>query len=293
MKELATFWVCWFIAIGSWAQNADLFDRQQRTFDGQGWSWSIGAAGLIAQPQQASALWLTAQGDGSIDTLHSGIWVAEGQIRPRLGIGYWRVMKRAILFDRIAASAGITQHRASSTFVGMIAQTPIGGTLRADTLTDTARSNLTVQTALHGYRAIEIIPDFFIEGHVGIGWDIDMYTKFDRTGPDSLFVPLKTNVPWRLALEGGLGLGVRTRSGRFLRLMFNTDWLQLIPVGANGGAAMDWMSGHYRPWNASLTWDIMRRKPAESCVGTPEGQPGKDLFGPKMRKKARWFKRRR
>ena len=55
-----------------------------------------------------------------------------------------------------------------------------------------------------------------------------------------------------------------------------------------GDGAWDWMEGSYRPWQFSISWDLLKKRPAASCVGAPDGQPGRDLFGPKMRKKMRW-----
>jgi hypothetical protein len=74
--------------------------------------------------------------------------------------------------------------------------------------------------------------------------------------------------------------------------VLNTDLVQLKPTSIQGGGNIDWMDGSYRPWQISLQWDLLKRKPAASCAGQPEGQPGRDLFGPKMRKKMRWGSKR-
>ena len=153
---------------------------------------------------------------------------------------------------------------------------------------DRGESVFTLQTALQVHRAIEIMPDFFLDAHIGIGWNREFGLETSRVGADSLFLPQTDPSDWRLAFEGGLGLGVRTQSGRFLRLLVNTDLVQLEPTALQGGGAWDWMEGSYRPWQFSISWDLLKKRPAASCVGAPDGQPGRDLFGPKMRKKMRW-----
>ena len=155
---------------------------------------------------------------------------------------------------------------------------------------DRGESAFTLQTALQVHRAIEIMPDFFLDAHIGIGWnrEFGLETSRARSGFYPVFAPARLLRDWRLAFEGGLGLGVRTQSGRFLRLRVNTDLVQLEPTALQGGGAWDWMEGSYRPWQFCISWDLLKKRPAASCVGAPDGQPGRDLFGPKMRKKMRW-----
>ena len=270
------------------AQSTDLFDRNERSHLGHGWSWKLGGHLLDAAPSSSPSQWLTSNPNGNLDTLHVGTWSHAGAGSVLVGIGHWWTVKEPILWDRWSIELGGVRHAANSEFIGRVAGNSPGAPMVADTLMDRAESVFTLQTALQVHRAIEIMPDFFLDAHIGIGWNRDFGLETSRVGADSLFLPLPDPSDWRLAFEGGLGLGVRTQSGRFLRLLVNTDLVQLEPTTLQGGGAWDWMVGSYRPWQFSISWDLLKKRPAASCVGAPDGQPGRDLVGPKMRKKMRW-----
>ena len=271
------------------AQSTDLFDRNERNHLGHGWSWKLGGHLLDAAPSSSPSQWLTSAPNGGIDTLHIGSWSHEGVGSILVGIGHWWTVKEPILWDRWSIELGGVRHAANSEFIGHVAGNSTGAPMVIDTLMDRGESAFTLQTALQVHRAFEIVPDFFLDAHFGIGWNREFGMKTSRAGADAtLFLPLPTPSNWRFAFEGGLGFGVRTRSGRFLRLRANTDLVQLEPTARQGGGAWDWMEGSYRPWQFCISWDLLKKRPAASCVGAPKGQPGKDLFGPKMRKKMRW-----
>ena len=270
------------------AQSTDLFDRNERSHLGHGWSWKLGGHLLDATPSSSPSQWLTSNPNGNLDTLHVGTWSHAGAGSVLVGIGHWWTVKEPILWDRWSIELGGVRHAANSEFIGRVAGNSPGAPMVADTLMDRGESVFTLQTALQVHRAIEIMPDFFLDAHIGIGWNREFGLETSRVGADSLFLPLPDPSDWRLAFEGGLGLGVRTQSGRFLRLLVNTDLVQLEPTALQGGGAWDWMEGSYRPWQFSISWDLLKKRPAASCVGAPDGQPGRDLFGPKMRKKMRW-----
>ena len=270
------------------AQSTDLFDRNERSRLGHGWSWKLGGHLLDATPSSSPSQWLTSNPNGNVDTLHIGTWSHAGSGSILVGIGHWWTVKEPILWDRWSIELGGVRHAANSEFIGRVAGNSPGDPMVADTLMDRGESVFTLQTALQVHRAIEIMPDFFLDAHIGIGWNREFGLETSRVGADSLFLPQTDPSDWRLAFEGGLGLGVRTQSGRFLRLLVNTDLVQLEPTALQGGGAWDWMEGSYRPWQFSISWDLLKKRPAASCVGAPDGQPGRDLFGPKMRKKMRW-----
>ncbi|MDA0302746.1 MAG: hypothetical protein O3B45_00175 [Bacteroidetes bacterium] len=273
------------------AQSADLFDRKEQAHLGHGWSWKLGGHILDATPSSSTSQWLVSNSSGALDTLHAGTWTHQGSGSGLVGIGHWWVVQNPVLWDRWSIELAGVRHAVDSEFNGRVAQAGLGLPTALDTLMDHGKSTFTLQSALHVHRAIEIIPDFFFDAHLGLGYNYEFGMESERSGADSsLFLPLSTPSDWRLAVEGGVGLGVRSQSGRFLRLLVNTDLVQLQPTAFQGGGAWDWMEGSYRPWQFSISWDLLKRRPAASCVGAPAGQPGRDLFDPKMRKKMRWYR---
>ena len=201
------------------AQSTDLFDRNERSHLGHGWSWKLGGHLLDATPSSSPSQWLTSNPNGNVDTLHIGTWSHAGAGSVLVGIGHWWTVKDPILWDRWSIELGGVRHAANSEFIGRVAGNYPGAPIVADTLMDRGESVFTLQTALQVHRAIEIMPDFFLDAHIGIGWNREFGLETSRVGADSLFLPLPDPSDWRLAFEGGLGLGVRTQSGRFLHKM--------------------------------------------------------------------------
>ena len=274
------------------AQSHDLFDTQRRDFRGSGWTFGIGGHAWVASPQDSPSLWSVVMPDGLIDTLHVGSWSHESTGSPRLELGYWHVSERPILWDRWSLQAGINRHSAVSTFTGMVADESLG--FRADTLVDETRSAVTSELTFRIHRAVELKTDFFVDLEMGCGWDREWGMASTRTGPDSLFVPRPAPSFNRIALEAGLGLGVRTRTGRFLRLMVRTDWLQLHPSSEEGNGRIQWYEGSFQPFHATLQWDILRLKPEISCAGAvTEQRPAMELFEPSQMKDLKKKRRKR
>ena len=277
-----------FLSCSAMAQTGDLFDKNEPSFLGHGWSWKLGLHVLSASPSASQSEWLRTNSMGTLDTLHSGTWEHKGDGSLLLGVGHWWITENPILWDRWSLEIAGVRHGAQSEFRGQIGSPNPGEATTLDTLIDSSQSFLTLQTALKVHRAIEILPDFFLDTHIGLGWNREFGLQSTRTGADStLFLPLVLPSAWRLSVEGGLGIGVRTRTGRYLRLVVNTDLIQLKPTTKQGGGAWDWMEGSYRPWQCTIAWDLLKKRPPASCVGAPQGQPGRELFGPKMRKKMR------
>ena len=157
--------------------------------------------------------------------------------------------------------------------------------LQPNTLLDSGRSVVTTELTFKLQRAFEIKTDFFFEAQLGIGWDREWGGTFSRTGPDSLFVTRAAPATDRMALELGAGLGVRTRSGRYLRIHATYDGLQLAPLAEEGDGRVQWYEGHYQPWNLTLQWDLLRLKPLKDCAKPPsQDRPGEVLFGDQMQK---------
>lgn len=288
----AVLGLCFILAIGGpiSAQSHDLFDAQRRDFRGSGWTIGIGGHGWIASPQESPSLWSVVTPDGLIDTLHMGTWTHESTGSPRLEFGHWRVSKRPILWDRWSLQAAVNRHAVVSTFTGMVADE--SSSFRTDTLVDETHPLLTSELTFRIHRAVELKPDFFVDVELGCGWDREWGMVSTRTGADSLFIPRPVPSSNRIALEAGLGMGVRTRTGRFLRLMVRTDWLQLHPSSEQGNGKIQWYEGTFQPFHATLQWDILRLNPDISCAGAvTEQRPAMELFEPTqmktMQKKSR------
>lgn len=287
---IAFLWLAFIPIIPSALGQSDiLFDAQRSQFRGSGWTFGAGAHWLRASPQESLSVLTVVNEIGQIDTLHSGHWNHQGSIGPRLGIGYWHVVKRPILWDRISVQLEGGRHRAESLFIGNVADST--NALIADTLTDLSASGMVSELTLRLHRAIELRPDFFLEAQMGLGWDAEWSRTFNRSGPSHRFVRRQTPTNHRLALELGLGFGVRTRAGRYLRIIAQTDALQLSPFAADGGGLIDRYEGKFRSAHITLNWDFLRRKPDISCAGKNLGNEAMPLFEPAMQRKIN--KRRR
>ncbi len=271
------------------AQPDILFDAQRSQFRGTGWSLGLGAHWLQAVPKESTSLLLIANESNEIDTLNYGLWNHNGSTGFRIGIGYWYVAKRPILWDRISIQLEGGKHQAVSEFIGLVADSAGGMVL--DTLTDVSAPGLVSELTLRFHRAIEFKPDFFLECQLGLGWDAEWGGSFHRSGPKAQFVPRANPSRHRIALEVGLGFGVRTRSGRYLRIISQTDALQLQPLAADGGGRIDRYEGTFRSTHLTLQWDFLRDKPDISCAGKNLGNESMPLFEPKMQRKLK--KRRR
>jgi len=259
------------------------FNAESRSFRNQGWTYAIGYHAFSARPDSVPVVYQTVRPTGTIDTLHTGTWGHAGNQALRLGIGYWGIARRPLIWDRWFIELQGTRNAATSTFDGLVANAD--SILQPNTLLDSGRSVVTTELTFKLQRAFEIKTDFFFEAQLGIGWDREWGGTFSRTGPDSLFVTRAAPATDRMALELGAGLGVRTRSGRYLRIHATYDGLQLAPLAEEGDGRVQWYEGHYQPWNLTLQWDLLRPKPTEDCAKPPsQDRPGEVLFGDQMQK---------
>ena len=75
-----------------------------------------------------------------------------------------------------------------------------------------------------------------------------------------------------------------------LRLHVEADWLQLAQARTpdvvrvvDAMRGLNWLQGGYRPWRVTLTHDLFRRKPAESCANPTRSEASKTLFDPEIK----------
>jgi len=200
------------------------------------------------------------------------------------------VAKRPILWDRISIQLEGGKQRTESIFLGNVADST--GLLIPDTLTDIGSAVVVSELTLRLHRAIELKPDFFMEAQMGLGWDAEWGGSFSRFGPVHRFVPRTDPARHRLALELGVGVGVRTRAGRYLRIIAQTDALQLAPLANDGGGLIDRYEGAFRSAHLTIKWDFLRDKPDVSCAGKNLGNEAMPLFEPAMQRKMKKRRRR-
>ncbi|MCH1584877.1 MAG: hypothetical protein L7S62_06935 [Flavobacteriales bacterium] len=116
------------------AQSDVLFDAYRDQFRGSGWTFGVGGHWLAPEPQEMPSLLTIVNEDNGMDTLHLGQWQHQGSFGLRMGIGYWYVAKRPILWDRISIQLEGGKHRAESVFLGVVADS--SGVLVSDSMTD-------------------------------------------------------------------------------------------------------------------------------------------------------------
>lgn len=269
----------------------DYFDRDGRRQGPKGWTVLAGVSGLQATPRSAETTWVRAglASDGTLtapDTVYTGDWRFRGTSGMSLGLGRWRVLPEQGLVDRTGWLASIGNQGVQELFTGLSEDSL--GVLQPDTAVHTGQTfNLRFQ--VHASRAFALSRDVYIDVRTGAG----VHHDFDPSarGVDSLFVGLTPLPRTRVGLDVGVGIGVRMWSGRHLRLMVNTRAVQLNAGSVSGrSSSFDWMAGTYRPWSIQLCLDLQQPRPATRCGETSGSvhQPGRNLFGPVMRKRYRW-----
>ena len=84
---------------GAEAQSTP-FNAESQTHRNHGWTYAIGYHAFSARPDSVPAVYQTVRPSGTIDTLHAGTWGHAGNHALRLGIGYWGIARRPLIWDR-------------------------------------------------------------------------------------------------------------------------------------------------------------------------------------------------
>lgn len=269
----------------------DYFDRDGRRQGAKGWTVLTGLSGLHATPRSSETAWVRAglASDGSLtapDTVYVGDWRFRGQTGLCLGVGRWKVLPEQGLIDRTGWLLTVGNQGVEEYFEGLSEDSL--GVLRPDTAIHVGQAfNLRFQ--VHASRAFNISRDVYLDVRTGLG----LHQDFDPSirGVDSAFVGLTSLNRTRIGLDIGVGIGVRMWSGRHLRLMVGTRAAQLNAGSSTGrSSSFGWMAGSYRPWSLQLCLDLQQPRAATRCGETTGSvhQPGRNLFGPVMRKRYRW-----
>jgi hypothetical protein len=289
MRAAALLLCCVCVTSAAAQTPTDYFDREGRKRGRGIWSIGAGASSLFATPRTHASTWTFAGADGFADTAHTGTWAARGHVSPLLLVSRLRVLRRPLLVDRLSLTGTLFRESTSATFTGLLATPGYTGTT-PDTLA-VSSSTFAAAAEASAWAAVPLTPDLFLD--LGLGLRLShRFGPGDRLQPalprgaDSLFLPTATPGPQRTraALTASAGLGVRVWRGQFLRLILSTDLLQLHPEFASG-ASFFLLHTPYRPFALSLRYEFQPLRPPVRCAGTPEGQPGKHLFDPEMRKR--------
>ena len=97
------------------------FNAESQTYRNHGWTYAIGYHAFSARPDSVPAVYQTVRPSGTIDTLHAGTWGHAGNRALRLGIGYWGIARRPLIWDRWFIELQGTRNAATSTFDGLVA----------------------------------------------------------------------------------------------------------------------------------------------------------------------------
>jgi hypothetical protein len=77
-----------------------------------------------------------------------------------------------------------------------------------------------------------------------------------------------------------------------LRIIAQTDALQLMPLASDGGGRIDRYEGTFKSAHLTLQWDFLRDKPDISCAGKNLGNEAMPLFNPAMQRKMKKTRRK-
>ena len=265
-------------------------------YKSSGWSLSLGVSGLGgANSPFEDELLLANSASSSVDTVYSGTWTPDGGIHLTGGIGKVFIAKRPLLADRITVAVIGSRRSISETFNGIVAEP----TLQTDSIGLPSDSSITgmgrsINLGIHvsALRAFTLSQDAFLELGIGATFRYDFSTDFDfisstplYLSEDSGFAPESEISPYSASFELLAGAGIMMWRGRYLRIQFGADLLQLAPI--NSTSKLPWLVGNYRPYRLMLIWDlfgIKTPKPEGSCAAPTHSEKSKELFGKDMRK---------
>ena len=292
------------LSLNSISAQTSFFTPTLSDYKPSGWTLSLGVSGLGGSHAPFEDERLLANTSGAIDTVYSGTWTPDGGIHVTGGIGKIFVVKRPLLADRITVAVTGSRRSISETFHGRIAEptleTDVTGLPIDSAVTGAGQSvNLGIHCA--ALRAFTLSQDVFLELGIGGTCRYDVVSDFDfiSSNPlylseDSEFGPESDISPYSASFEILAGAGIMMWRGRYLRIQFGADLLQLAPINAT--AKLPWLVGNYRPYRVMLHWDLFGLKPpkpAGSCAAPTHSEKAKELFGKDMRKKTKKRKNKR
>ena len=258
------------------AQNS-FFSPTLSDYRSSGWSLSIGGSGLGGSNSPFNEEWLIANStSGTIDTVYSGTWTPQGGFHLAGGIGRVFIAKNPILADRFSINLIGSRRTITETFEGVI-----GG---QDSVVVGSGSALNIGVFVDALRTITLTKKVFLEVGIGGGYRIDFSSKFDFETSTPLSVLEGEMSPFSGCFEFIMGGGLKMKRGKFIRLQFAADMLQLAPI--NSTAKLPWRVGDYRPYRAMISCDLFGLKPIKpvgSCAAPTHSDKSKELFGKKMR----------
>ena len=258
------------------AQNS-FFSPTLSDYRSSGWTLSIGGSGLGGSNSPFNEEWLIANStSGTIDTVYSGTWTPQGGFHLAGGIGRVFIAKNSILADRFSINLIGSRRTITETFEGVI-----GG---QDSVVVGSGSALNIGVFVDALRAITLTKKVFLEVGIGGGYRIDFSSEFDFETSTPLSVLEEEMSPFSGCFEFIMGGGLKMKRGKFIRVQFAADILQLAPI--NSTAKLPWRVGDYRPYRAMISWDLFGLKPIKpegSCAAPTHSEESSELFGKKMR----------
>ena len=258
------------------AQNS-FFSPTLSDYRSSGWTLSIGGSGLGGSNSPFNEEWLIANStSGTIDTVYSGTWTPQGGFHLAGGIGRVFIAKNPILADRFSINLIGSRRTITETFEGVI-----GG---QDSVVVGSGSALNIGIFVDALRTITLTKKVFLEVGIGGGYRVDFSSEFDFETSTPLSVLEGEMSPFSGCFEFIMGGGLKMKRGKFIRLQFAADMLQLAPI--NSTAKLPWRVGDYRPYRAMISCDLFRLKlikPEGSCAAPTHSEKSKELFGKKMR----------
>ena len=258
------------------AQNS-FFSPTLSDYRSSGWSLSIGGSGLGGSNSPFNEEWLIANSTtGTIDTVYSGTWTPQGGFHLAGGIGRVFIAKNPILADRFSINLIGSRRTITETFKGVIDG--------QDSVVVGSGNALNIGVFVDALRTITLTKKVFLEVGIGGGYRIDFSSKFDFETSTPLSVLEGEMSPFSGCFEFIMGGGLKMKRGKFIRLQFAADMLQLAPI--NSTAKLPWRVGDYRPYRAIISCDLFGLKPIKpegSCAAPSHSEKSKELFGKKMR----------
>jgi len=263
--------------ISNASAQASFFFPTLSDYRSSGWTLSIGGAGLGGSNSPFNEDWLIANStSGEIDTLYSGTWTPQGGLHFAGGIGRVFIAVNPILADRFSINIIGSRRTITETFEGVIDG--------QDSIVVGAGSALNIGVFADALKAMTLTQKVFLEVGIGGGYRVDFSSEFDFETSTPLAVVDGDNSPFSGSFEFILGGGVKIKRGKFIRVQFAADILQLAPINAT--AKLPWRVGDYRPYRAMISWDLFGLKPIKpegSCAAPTHSEESSELFGKKMR----------